>query len=100
VLAHERISQWLSQCELSMTKSVQTLRMTAKEMSNYEELREKIAKDIADCHQRLIQTKEELMAAKRRRENARIYQSMAVDINSHCERTESLKKLRDLEVEI
>lgn len=100
VLNYERILLTLSQCELSMNKSEQTLRMISQEMNNYENLYEKIDKSITECQQKLIKCKEELIEAKRIRKNKCEYEAMAEVIDKHSDRCESLARLQDLEEEI
>ncbi|CAG2102055.1 unnamed protein product [Medioppia subpectinata] len=100
VLNYEKILLTLSQCELSMTKSEQTLRMISQEMENYENLYKKIDKSITDCQQKLIKCKEELMEAKRVRKNKCEYESMATVINRHSDRLETMNRLQELEDEI
>lgn len=90
----------LSQCELSMTKSKQTIRKISQELDNYNDLYERIDKSIIDCQQKLIQCKEELIAAKVIRKNKCEYESMSSVIERHCDRSMSLKGLQDLEQEI
>ena len=100
VLNYERILLTLSQCELSMIKSEQTLRMVSQEMTNYETLYKKIDKSIAECQQKLIKCKEELIEAKRVRKNKCEYESMAAVINRHSDRIQTLTRLQELEQEI
>ncbi|XP_054162896.1 THO complex subunit 7 homolog [Oppia nitens] len=100
VLNYERILSTLSQCELSMTKSEQTLRMISREMENYEDLYRKIDKSIEDCQQKLVKCKAELSEAKRVRKNKCEYESMAVLIGRHPDRTDTMKQLQELEKEI
>ncbi|CAG2119381.1 unnamed protein product, partial [Medioppia subpectinata] len=100
VVHFERILQALCECELSMSKSAQTLRMAAKEMANYERLYEQTGESIVDCRQRLAKARDELRTAKRVREYRHEYESMATLINRHCDRSETTKKLRELRKEI
>ena len=100
LLNYERILLTLSQCELSMNKSEQTLRMISQEMANYETLYEKIDKSINDCQQKLIKCKEELIEAKRVRKNKCEYESMAAVIGRHSDRLDSMTRLQNLEQEI
>ena len=100
VLSYERILLTLSQCELSMIKSEQTLRMMSQEMTNYETLYDKIDKSIIDCQKKLIKCKEELIEAKRVRKNKCEYESMAAVITRHSDRIDTLTRLQNLEQEI
>jgi THO complex subunit 7 len=99
-LNYERILLTLTQCELSMTKSEQTLKMINEEMKNYETLYKKIDKSIIEAQQKLINCKQELVEAKRIRKNKCEYDSMANVINKHLDRSQTMATLTQLENQI
>ncbi len=99
-LNYERILLTLTQCELSMTKSEQTLKMINEEMKNYETLYKKIDKSIIEAQQKLIICKQELVEAKRIRKNKCEYDSMANVINKHLDRSQTMARLTQLENQI
>jgi THO complex subunit 7 len=99
-LNYERILLTLTQCELSMTKSEQTLKMINEEMKNYETLYKKIDKSIIEAQQKLINCKQELVEAKRIRKNKSEYDAMANVINKHVDRSQTMASLTQLENQI
>lgn len=99
-VAAERLLSALDQSEVAMARSVQTIRMIARELGNYETIYGNIQKAILDAKEKLQQCKLQLANAKQLRRNKLDYDSVATVLDQHPSTQETQKKLSLLEEEI
>lgn len=97
---YEKMILMLVQCEFSMTKSQQVIKMYQKEVKIYEDLYLGIEKGISDAQEKIIKNKMELQKAKRIRKNKQEYDALAKLIDKRPDRKETLSKLQQLKLEI
>ncbi|XP_037659027.1 THO complex subunit 7 homolog [Choloepus didactylus] len=97
---YQRMLSTLSQCEISMGKTVLVYDMNLREMENYEKIYKEIECSIAGALEKIAECKKQILKAKRIRKNHQEYDALAKVIQHHPDRHETLKELEALGKEL
>uniref|UniRef100_A0A8C4Q6F9 THO complex subunit 7 n=1 Tax=Eptatretus burgeri TaxID=7764 RepID=A0A8C4Q6F9_EPTBU len=96
----QRMLVALAQCEFAMGKTVLGFNMNQCEMKMYEENQQKIEESINAAHEKMGRSKQEIQQAKRIRKNRQEYDALAKVIETHPDRSKTLRQLEDLQKEL
>ncbi|XP_033295061.1 THO complex subunit 7 homolog [Orcinus orca] len=97
---YQQMLSTLSQCELSMGKTLLVYNMNLKEVENYEKTYKEIEGNIAGAHEKIAEFKKQILQAKQIRKNRQEYDALAKAIQRHPDRHETLKEIEALGKEL
>ncbi|XP_059969695.1 THO complex subunit 7 homolog [Mesoplodon densirostris] len=97
---YQRMLITLSQCELSMGKTLLVYDMNLREVKNYEKIYKEIECSIAGARKKIAECKKQILQAKRMRKYHQEYDALAKVIHRHPDRRKTLKKLEALVKEL
>jgi THO complex subunit 7 len=97
---YQKMLAMLTQCEMTMAKSVLVHNMNQREQQNYEHLNTEIEQMIKDATEKIAECKKELNEAKCIRRNRQEYDALAKVIQQHPDRQETLRQIEALDKEL
>ncbi|KAL1381570.1 hypothetical protein pipiens_019794 [Culex pipiens pipiens] len=97
---HDRLLAQLAQCEFAMKKSDFSAKMMEQELKNYATISDTIETGIETAKTQIVQSKQNLVLAKKIRKNRMEYDVLARIINQQPDRKNTVKELDTLKKEL
>ncbi|XP_065186471.1 THO complex subunit 7 homolog [Sycon ciliatum] len=97
---YQKLFVLLAQCEFAMSKLDMVQSMNCKELDNYSSLVDKIETNVEEAHQKIADSREELVIATQIRQNRQEYNALAKVIQQHPDRQETVNQLDKLSTEL
>ncbi|XP_058453632.1 THO complex subunit 7 homolog [Malaya genurostris] len=97
---HDRLLAQLAQCEFAMKKSDFCAKMMQQELKNYATISDTIETGIETAKTQIVQSKQNLVLAKKIRKNRMEYDVLAKIINQQPDRKNTIKELDMLKHEL
>lgn len=97
---HDRLLAQLAQCEFAMKKSDFSARVMEQELKNYATISDTIESGIETAKTQIVQSKQNLVLAKKIRKNRMEYDVLAKIISQQPDRKNTIKELETLKQEM